>query len=169
MTVLGLVGASWIWMQATVPEMPGGVRFGRGIVEAWEIAGVVAVFALSMHALQPGGPGPVASVKTSLGIFATAGLPASVTAALMGFASFALPLFLPGALSGKVGAAVVGLATAWTVGSTGRGLALRRGAAPGVGVAASAAGLVLTLLVLATAVWLRLNPPWGDAWTAAEF
>jgi len=53
-------------------------------------------------------------------------------------------------------AGVVGLV------ASGWGLALRRGASPFVGIASSMLAGIVAGGLLAVAVWIGLNPPWGD-------
>jgi hypothetical protein len=151
------------------PEFPGGVRFLQGFLHVWETAVIAAVFALSMHALQPSGPGSASPVGTSLGIVATAGLPFSLVALLGGVLGFAMPLFMPALLWGKIAGGVLGLSVLWGVLLSGRGIAIRRGVSPGVGATAALAGLVVSLLVLALVLWMRLNPSDIQGVTPGQF
>jgi len=163
----GCLGASWLLLALLEPETAGGVRLGRGVVGLWQTVPVAAVFALTMHALQPDGPGSPAPLRRSLAMVATAGIPTSAAALGGAIVAFLGPLFGAGILAAQAAAgasAATGLVSAVLAG---RGLAMRRGASPALGALAAAAGVVVSLLVVGLLIWIRLHPPWGDAWDAA--
>ncbi len=156
--VAGCVGAAWVLLQLVSPDLPGGARFGKGFLGAWEPAGAAVVFLLTMHALQPQGDGPSAPVRRSMAIVVTAGVPLALTAAAAGVVGFGVPLFVPAPWPGVLAGGAVALAALWSAGLAGRGLALRRAASTPVALASAASALVITGLVVALLVWLRFAP-----------
>ncbi len=168
LALAGCLGVAWLILQIADPNGLAGVRFGRGFLEIWKPVGVFATFAVTMHLLQPGGPGEPTKLARTLTIVATGAVPAWLTWALVGVSGYVVPMFLPGAWSRMLAVVAVGVSSLWSAGLTGRGLALRRGASPAVGIGAALAGVVVTGLLMAVVLWLRLNPPWAHAWDAAE-
>ena len=75
-----------------------------------------------------------------------------------------MPMFMPSMVAAYAAAGLLASGVLVSAGLAGWGTALARGGTRAAGVGMGLASLLVTLLVNAVGVWLRLNPPWGSAW-----
>ena len=162
--VAACVGASWTVGAVLEPDALGAERFGRGFVAAWEPLAVGTVFAAILFTLQAPGPAAPAPWSRTVGLAVTGGIPAYAAAVSAGLLSLALPMFVSSTLAAHLAAGVLLGGVVVSAGVAGYGVSLFRGGTRAAGIGSGLAALLVTFLVTAVGVWLRLNPPWGSAW-----
>jgi hypothetical protein len=164
---LGCLGLGWLsvelrelWLQ----EHAAAARFGFGFRWSLAFGGSLAAFAGTLHALQPGGPGPAATARQTFQIVGTAYVsPAVAWLALGSFGFVGSAALGSGWILGgcAVGALLAGLAG---LVATGRGFAIRRGTGTFLSIAWTMMAALVAATLLGVGTWLALDQPWGDPW-----
>ncbi len=169
---LGCLGMAWIGVELRVagdPDVVAFARFGYGIAWSWIVALAFAAFAISLHAVQPGGPGRPATAAQSLQVAATAFAWPGAAAFCAGLTGFVASTLWTSELPLLACGAGCLLATGWGAAMAGWGLAVRRGSKPLMGIVSAAAAAVALAVMAALVVWILVNPPWQTGWENTAF
>ncbi len=160
--LIGLLGLGWSASGLVFGHNAAFERFVFGALLGLAVLMPLALYLVTVNALQPPGDGPAATLKTSLAIFATALVGPSAVTLTAGVCGLALTSWVEEDWAAVLPALVAGVT--WSVGlvlQVGVGHALRRNGSSLAGIGTSVVALLVTGLATALTVWILLNPPWA--------